>query len=236
MGDPEGLVHVGVEARRPAGRRRPGRWPSRRGRSAGSRASSTPGHSSASRSATGAIDHRSSTAPVGPPEVRADRDPGAALEQPLEGRQAGPDAEVVGDPVARPSASLERDVVVGPDEDPPAPSRGDPRGGAARPAAARRAAAHRPHHRPPRAAGHRALLTTWTRSTSRLEYPHSLSYQPWTFTRVWPRRRGWRPGEARVEDARGRVARRCPRTRSGPRCSRAPGRAGPTGRRPGTRR
>ncbi len=53
-----------------------------------------------------------------PAEVGADRDVGAVVEQPLQGRDAGADAEVVRDDPRAVRAVGEGDVQVGPDEDP----------------------------------------------------------------------------------------------------------------------
>jgi len=55
---------------------------------------------------------------LGPAEVRQHHDPGAPLGELADHRQRGPDAPVVGDHAA--AGLVERDVEVGPDQDPAA--------------------------------------------------------------------------------------------------------------------
>ena len=133
VGRAEGVVHVVGEARRRAARRRPGRWPPRPRGSAGSRASrARPGASrptrsphlagrrspaaarrsrpisSPRRSAQGRSDSSGRRCPLGRPRCEQTATPAPACEQPLERRDRGADARVVGD-----AAVLERDVEVG---------------------------------------------------------------------------------------------------------------------------
>src|SRR5437899_2242625 len=89
----------------------------------------------------------------------------SSLQELAEGRDRGPDAEIVGDlPV------LEWDIQVAPDQD------------------GRRDQVGQILQRPQAARAQRAAqsldATRPTKSTSRFEYPHSLSYQPMTFTRL----------------------------------------------------
>ena len=91
-----------------------------------------------------------------PAQMRREHQRRAAIEELVQRRERGADAHIVGD---RPV--LHGDVEVHPDED----------------AKARDVA-----QSVERSKRHSLDATSCTRSTSRLEYPHSLSYQPMTFT------------------------------------------------------
>src|SRR5262249_31006745 len=97
---------------------------------------------------------------LGPAEMAARRDVGAMLLQPPDGGKRGADPEVVGDPTV-----LDRDVEVGSEQDPLAVQ------------GQQVLQDRQPHFL-------LAEPTSTARSTRRFEYPHSLSYQPSTFTRV----------------------------------------------------
>ena len=114
----EGVVDVGVEARRSASATKAGSLPSSPGSNRRFSSSSTPGASSASRARTGVDGVLRVRLPLGPAEVRAGDDRRALLLQPPQRRHRGADAEVVGD-----AAVLERHVEVAADEDAPAVDR-----------------------------------------------------------------------------------------------------------------
>src|SRR5690606_23502288 len=103
--------------------------------------------------------HRVDPLPLGPAEVAGQDQAGPPLAQPLDGRQRGADAGVVGH---APVAQRDVEVHAQPDDaavDVELVERADALGGA---------------HQPP---------TTRARSSMRLLKPHSLSYQDRTFTR-----------------------------------------------------
>ena len=120
----EGVVDEEVAARRPAPARTPGRSPSRRGRSACSRAprSARPAAARAGARAP-ARSRNAGSSPFGRPRCEQTRTRAAPRSSSSsQRRQRGADARVVGDPPV-----LERDVQVGADED--APCRRRPRRG-----------------------------------------------------------------------------------------------------------
>jgi hypothetical protein len=94
--------------------------------------------------------------PLGPAEVGGDHHGRAAVEQLAERGQRGADPRVVAH-----ACAVERDVQIRAEEDAAALGLAEILEGRER---------------------HRDRATISTRSTSRLEYPHSLSYQPSTFT------------------------------------------------------
>ena len=187
---------AGRTAGSPAARRRPARagrgTAGPRARSLRRQVTTSVPSSSRSRRATGPNAEATGRAfPSGRPRCEQRTSDAPRLEQLLERRERRADAHVVGDP-----ALLERHVEVARERGPAWPDR-SPRSSSVRRRTRRSQASRR------RGA---------TRSTSRFEYPHSLSYQPMTFTRLPDRHR-----RERVERARGRRARRCPRRRWGPR-------------------
>ena len=110
----ERVVDVDVEARRPAGRRRPGRWPPRPGRSAGSRAARRPARARPSRARTGATEYFGIGLALGPAEVGARGDLRAV--RPAATRSSGSAARMRRSSVIAPSS--ERDVEVGAQQHP----------------------------------------------------------------------------------------------------------------------
>ena len=126
---------------------------------AGASGTSAPS-SSPSRRATGAIESRGSGTPFGPPEMTAHDDDRPVLSQRRDRRHGGRDAKVVLD-----LAVAQRHVEVDPHEH-------------ARPAPHVEVVECRELHAVTAAPRSSRYPTKATMSTSRLEYPHSLSYQP----------------------------------------------------------
>ncbi len=110
----ERVVDVAVDAVDELWPRTPGRWPSRPDRTAGSPAARRPAPARRGARAPAPSSTSGSGAPFGRPRWLARDDVRAALGQPLDRRQRGADAEVVGDR----AVVVERDVEVGADQDP----------------------------------------------------------------------------------------------------------------------
>ena len=150
---------------------------------------------------------------AGPAEVGAGGDLGAVLEQVVQGGQGRPDAEVVGDRrTARPaqgrSGTLKstRTSTLAPSRSGRSPSSGSPSSSGLSDCSviARHPPRSLPH--PTRCSHEPGLPTTSERSTSRLAYPHSLSYQPCHLDQGDPRGGGHHHGQPGVEGARCRAA------------------------------
>ncbi len=133
--------------------------------------------------------------PLGPPEVGARSHMGPPLDQVLKGGQRGTDPEVVDHRRGLTGAGAQGDVEVDPDQN-AAPLQDREIGEQWQPLQQRILLMITHRHSSPRLPSTfpRNPLTfpqepapiSSERSTSLFEYPHSLSYQPWTLTRVIP--------------------------------------------------